>query len=397
MKTDMVYLAKGGFWLMLGEIIVSILVFVLAIAYANLLPKETYGTYKYILSLAGILSFFTLHGMNISLIQSIARGYEKVFVDILKIKIKFGFIGSFVSICIALYYYLNANIVLALSLLIVAIFIPFLDSFNVYTALLNGKKNFYKLSQYKIASQFFIITSIILILFLTKNLLIIIFSYFALWSMARIFFYFKTLKNNPLNNKLDEGVILYGKHLSFMGIFKLISNHIDKILLWHFVGPVSLAIYFFATAPVEAIRGPLGSLGSLVLPKLSSGNYEKIKNPFLKKTLFLFLFLLPVTFIYILLSPYIYKFIFPQYLDSTLYSQIFALVLLLIPAGFINQILIAHKKKKELYWIQILTPSVKIALAVVLLPIYGIWGAIYTILLAQVFGLLLNLFLLYKN
>jgi len=45
-KTDMVYLAHGGFWLTLGQIISSAASFLLAIAFANLLPKETYGTYK---------------------------------------------------------------------------------------------------------------------------------------------------------------------------------------------------------------------------------------------------------------------------------------------------------------------------------------------------------------
>ena len=54
-KTDMVYLAHGGFWLSFGQIISSLSSFLLAIAFANLLPKETYGNYKYILSIASIL------------------------------------------------------------------------------------------------------------------------------------------------------------------------------------------------------------------------------------------------------------------------------------------------------------------------------------------------------
>ena len=42
-KTDMVYLAKGSFWMMAKQVGVSIISFGLAIAFANLLPQETYG------------------------------------------------------------------------------------------------------------------------------------------------------------------------------------------------------------------------------------------------------------------------------------------------------------------------------------------------------------------
>src|SRR5689334_12787395 len=62
MKTDMVYLAKGSFWLTLGQVAASASGLLLVIGFANLLPKEVYGTYKLILSLAGIIASFSLTG-----------------------------------------------------------------------------------------------------------------------------------------------------------------------------------------------------------------------------------------------------------------------------------------------------------------------------------------------
>ena len=46
-QTDMVYLAKGGFWLGMGQIITGLASFLLTLAFANLVPKETFGTYKH--------------------------------------------------------------------------------------------------------------------------------------------------------------------------------------------------------------------------------------------------------------------------------------------------------------------------------------------------------------
>ena len=73
-KTDMVYLARSGFWLLFGQGTTLLSVLALSIVFANFLPKETYGTYKYILSLTGIFSIFTLPGMTTALIRATARG-----------------------------------------------------------------------------------------------------------------------------------------------------------------------------------------------------------------------------------------------------------------------------------------------------------------------------------
>jgi len=63
-KLDMVYLTKGGFWMTLSQVSSNMLSLLLVIAFANLLPKETYGLYRYILSLAGMLNSLSLTGMN---------------------------------------------------------------------------------------------------------------------------------------------------------------------------------------------------------------------------------------------------------------------------------------------------------------------------------------------
>ena len=89
-KTDMVYLAKGEFWLVSGQIISSAATFLLAIAFANLLPKETYGIYKYVLSIFGLLAISTLRGVEAALSQAVAKNYDGDFLVILKTKMKYG-------------------------------------------------------------------------------------------------------------------------------------------------------------------------------------------------------------------------------------------------------------------------------------------------------------------
>ena len=78
--TDNVYLAKSGFWLTLGQFFSLVVTFLSAVAFANLLDPTTYGNYKYVLSLLGILAVFCLDGMRTAVTQAVARGFEVLFI-----------------------------------------------------------------------------------------------------------------------------------------------------------------------------------------------------------------------------------------------------------------------------------------------------------------------------
>jgi O-antigen/teichoic acid export membrane protein len=394
--TDNVYLAKGGFWLTSGQIIFSASVFLLAIAFANLLPKETYGTYKYVLSIFGILAIFTLPGMRAAIIRATARGYEGSLIPALKAKIRWGALGGIALLGLAGYYYLNDNIVLAVCFFITAIFLPFLDSLNIYSPLLNGRKLFKISTKYGVISQITAVTMMIAALLLTKNIFIILLTYFISHTLVKFIFLKLTLKKFPPNKKEDAETISYGKYLSFIAILPQIAAHLDKILLWHFLGASQIAIYAFALIPVDRVKGLLGSLKSMAQPKLSQRSGEELKKTLPKKILKLFLIILPIVILYIILAPFLYKIFFPQYLESIIYSQLLALVLLFFPQTFFATALNAQKKKKEIAILQIVMPITIIILLLALIPIYGIMGIILTRLIQCVIHLGLTSYLFKK-
>lgn len=235
-KTDMVYLARGGFWLTSGHIVSMISGVLLAIAFANLLPKETYGIYKYVLSIASILAIPTLSGMNTAINRSIAQGYEGSFVKALKTKIRWGLLGGLTSIGLAGYYYVNGDTILTLSFLIVAMFLPFMNSLSLYQSILVGKKEFKLFSKYNVIINIIVAITMVAILFFTNNILLVIFSYFIAYTLLHAIFLKVTLQKFALNNKIDPTTISYGKHLSLMGIISIVAGQIDKILIFHYLG-----------------------------------------------------------------------------------------------------------------------------------------------------------------
>lgn len=394
--TDNIYLASQGSYLTIGNIISTIASFLLAMAFARLLPKEVYGQYRYVLSIVAVVGICALPGMESAIIQSVARRFEGSFKKILKTRFKWGLLGSFVSLIVAVYFLINQNANLAICFLIASVFFPTMETMGSYLSYLIGKKLFGIQVKYSTLTQIIAAISIIITLFLTKNLIILVLIYFLSNTILRTYFLSRTIKKNPPNKKHNPKSISFGKHLTFMNIIAIISDQLDKILLFNFLGATQVAIYSFAEMPVRQINSFLRNIRLLAFPKLAARTRREIKKTLLKKVAKATLFILPIVAVYIFTAPYIYKIFFPQYLDSVFYSQLFVLSLIAFPITIVVISFEAKMMKKELYKITIIDPIIKIGLLVVLVPVYGILGVILAILLSCVFRFFLALILFRK-
>ena len=374
-KTDMIYLAKGGFWLSLNQGISSLGALILSIAFANLLPKESFGIYKYVLSVCSILMIPSLNGILTSFNRSVAMGNEGDLKEGLKTQIKWSLIGSGASIAIALYYFLQQNQTLFFCFLIAAIFLPIFSNFNIYTSLLTGRKNFRLFSLLGISEVIFGIIVITLTLIFTKNPILIVFSYFIAYSFIRVVFLFKTLKKYPPNNNKDPEMISYGKHLTVMRIVGEIYKYIDKILVFHYVGAAGLAIYSIAVSAPSQLNSLMNQIGVLAFPKYAQSNKDQALKNLKSKIIILEIFSIAALIFYVVIAPVVFKLIFPKYLESIFYSQIFAISLLAVPSIIPSTILYAQKETKKLYKANIIMPIINIIIVFVSVQ-FGLMGII---------------------
>ena len=389
-KTDMVYLVKGGSWLSFGHIFAMIAGFSISIVFANLFPKESYGTYKYVLSIAGVLGAFSLTGMGTAITQSIVKGFGGALRQGFLTNLKWSLGILFASLALSVYYFLNDNTLLSVSFLIAGILSPVATSASLYAAYLLGKKDFKRNSFYGIVRNIAPAIAIITTLFLTDNLLIVLAVYFFSGALVSLFLYRLTTRAyRNENSKEDPELFSYGGHLSIMGIIGSITNQLDKILIFHFLGAAPLAIYAFAIAPVEQLQAGKKILSTLILPKVSGRSFEELQKTTLRKSLLLAIYALGLAGVYAIFAPYFYKFFFPEYIDSVIYSQVYSLTLLAVFGTMFNEILIAHKKKLELYLHRTILPIIQIVLYFILLPLYGLMGLIIThVIIRSLSGLL---------
>ena len=383
-KTDMVYLASGGFWLTIGQIISAVASFLLAIAFANLIPKETYGTYQYILSIASLLTIPTLSGIDTALKRAVAQGREGAFFPALYTKIRWGLLGGITSVALSGYYYWNGDHTLTIAFLVTAIFLPFMDALSLYGSILEGRKLFKESALTGITLGVARVAVLIAVLFSTQNVLLILFAYYIVTSTLRCILLIAVIKKLKPQGETDDSVISFGKHLSLMGIVGAVANQADKVLLWHFLGAASLATYSLALAPVARIQTAFKTLESLAFPKFASSQKERIKKTLPRKLFMLRALLIVPVLSYVVAAPYLYEWLFPQYMESVPYSQILAIVLFFLPQKITGVAITAHAHKKALYVTSTVSPIAKLVALAVLVPYYGILGVVIAFLVPYI-------------
>ncbi len=393
-KTDMQYLVKGGFWSVTSQIALTGLTLLLAVSFGHFVPKEVYGEYKYILSVAAILGTFTLSGLSTAINRSVNQGYEGTLRYVFWQNLKWSVPFIFMALAGAAYYFLNDNASLATGLLIIGALTPFLNSLNLYNAYLEAKKDFRRSAIYSnVIGNLFPTICLIAAMFYFKNSLFLVAVFFVSNTIISLILYKKTLDIYRPNEKVDHGALGYSKHLSLMSILGGITGNLDQILVFHYIGPVELAIYNFAIAIPKQVKGPLKGLASMIFPKFAERGDEEIRGGMMNKIVLLFIFAVFMIIGYILAAPYIFKFFFPKYMDAVFYSQVFSLSLLWIVSIPTETYMLAKKKIKAQYISSVVNPIIQVIFLIIGIIWAGVLGLIVERVATNIAYSLISIFL----
>lgn len=399
-KVDARYILAGNFWLTIGRGVAAITGLALTYTFANFVSKETFGTYKYVLSITGIISSFGLYGLGTAVVNAVAQGKRGILPSVFTGSIRWALIGSFTALVLCIYYFFKGNTVLGFSMLFLAVFHPLNMSFGLSKSFLSGKADFRGLARYGTVRNFLVVATMVAVLFIFENNVIaVVGTYFAANILTGAWMYYAAIKKHETPGEMmsledKKRVITYGKHISIMNVLTQTSSQLDQFLLWHFGSPGAVAAYSIASAPVKELRSVSENLMPLALPKFAKKEIADVKNnlPF-RVVQLLFLSIIAMA-IYILVAPLLFKFLFPQYPEAVIMSQVIALTFLLQPKGLIETMFLAHARKKEQYINTVITHTIKIILLISLIPLYGIWGAIASIIIADIISMSVMWYLL---
>lgn len=395
-KTDMVYLASVGLWNNLTFVTTTVLALLLSVAFANLLPREVYGNYQYLLSLSALLGAVTLNGMNGAVAQSAARGYEGDLRAGVAAQLKWNLVPTIIGLAGAAYYALQGNGMLAIGLVVIALLAPATVAFGIYNGFLSGKREFKRSFVYGSIVNFAYYAAIFVTIYFFKDAIALIFVNLAVNLAATAFVYFRTLRVYAPDDRTDRETIPYGAHLSVMTAFSTVIAQLDSILVFHFLGPVQLAVYSFATMLPERLVGALNFIGTAAFPKFANRTLAELRKSILPQTVRVALAGAIGASIYILAAPLLFQLLFPHYLDVVPYTQLYALIIILMPANLVSTALQAQRLKAELYVTSFVNPILLIALQLPLLLAYGIMGMLVARLISDAVNILIGIALLFR-
>lgn len=358
-----------------------------SVAFARLMPKEVYGQYNYILAIIGALAIFSLPGMNTAIAQAVARGHDRVLVEGTKERFKWSVLGSIALFGVGIYYFLNDSTLLGKSFMISSLVFPFFENFQTYGAFLSGKKQFGKAAKYEAIAKVISTSVTVLVIYFSRNLLLILAAYLVSFSLVRAYF-FKLTAGNMKNESNDEGAIPFGKKMTGVNALGVISGQGDMIIVGALLGFSELAIYAIARGFQGITRALMGYIAGLSMPKLAVMKEKQAYAAVKKRYGYLVLVTAIVAGISITLSPYLIPFVYSQqYAESVLYAQILlASSIFGTPTLiFLKALFPAQRKVKEILQLEIAHIVFRTGILIVLILNFGLLGLVLTKLITALF------------
>lgn len=394
----MVHFFSGNFWLNFSRFFSIGSGMILTIAFTRLLTPEQFGTYKYVIAAAGLIGSFSLNGLSIAAMRAVARGKWNVIPAIVRTGIVWSLPGSIAALSASAYYFGNGNSELGFAFLFIAI----TNSIGIGIGSLKsvwqaaGEYRVGMLSGIpKIVVPFVVILLTILI---TKNVVWILFAYFfsnIILSLGGYYFMLWWFKVKGSSEGVSEA-IRYGKQMTVLGFLQIASGQIDQLLLWHFTDPATLAIYALALAPVNEARNFLGNILTIAFRKIASRSEDEIRKALPLRFQQIFLIACAIVIAYIIGVPILFTYVFPKYISSIVVSQVLALGILFQSASIFELVITLHGKVSSRYKAILGSQIVEFTLFFVLIPFFGLWGAVAATVLSEA-GTAIAVYVVYRT
>ena len=193
------------------------------------------------------------------------------------------------------------------------------------------------------------------------------------------------LKKIDCRAPVETGSIQYGIKTTLYSSLNIIANHIDKLLIYGFFSPASLALYFAAERMSELTKSIGQNLAAVLAPRFAktesyTDRLDRILNFFsigLGASIIIFAFTI---------LPRIMDILFGEnYIEAIPYAQALLCTLAIgNHASLRNRFVNSKLDEKSNRDITILMSLIRICASAVFVPIFGILGAVVATLIYRI-------------
>ena len=289
---------------------------------ARSLSKEEFGSYQFILNIVGLCWIFALPGMQNAIMQNTSRSDSLAYRKASRLAFISSLVGSVVLLACTLFYMLAGQRLLWEGFLICALLFPFFKGLQHWRGLPLGREDirglYLREGIMSLASSVMIAATCLLF---PGSLLAPLSALLLVPSLQNIIISAMESRKLPKEESTEHEYIRYGYKTSFHLAAAIISQHLDKILVFTFLSPAALAIFVAASRFADIARDAMQDIAIVITPRLARTNtYTKRLNTIFKFTAIIYgLFLTAFAFT---LLPWLITTIFgQQYHDAVPYAQ----------------------------------------------------------------------------
>lgn len=396
---------KNTFWLFVGDIGIKILKLILFVYAARKLGTSEWGIFSYALAIMSTFAIISDIGINSIISREVARKTNN-----LKEYISTGFflkLGLSIITSLALFsmmFFIRDNNELRF-LIPIMTFMLFFDSMMAFGFTINRALEKMEIEAFvKILSTTLLI--ILGFIFISHNPKAISLSYSYVISgiIGTIIMYFilRSYLNNlttTFNKKLLKYIFKEALPIAIIGVLGTIMTNLDIIILGWFTNSSNIGLYSAAQKPIQIVYLIPTLLVTAISPlfsRLAISDKIKLKE-IIKKSLKYSLILAVIVNIFIFtIGGLIFRLTFGvQYIESIPLFKIMGLAIITgAPSLILSSAIFAIGKQKELIQFIIISLLLNIALCLLLIPKFGIYGAAFSVTIAQTIG---NIFLIIRS
>lgn len=372
-------ITHGSFWLGLEKVLLGLKGLALALLSTNLLSPEIYGSYQYILSLLGLFAVTSLPGMGTAIVRAEAQQRNETLARSISAMLLWSLLGSIGLLFLAVQNTLANHQEVAQAMFGIAILFPLYTVAPTWRYVFLGRELYKRSFQASLwIESVSLITTIIAIIVSGKlgALLLGSIGVSTVMAMILILPLYKTSRRQLSTQKLESD-IKYGKNLSSSYAVVAATNFLDKVLVGHFLGLTELATYSVASMIPEQLKAILSVSSTTLLPHFSKQEYDDSAKKRLLRWFVVATGILSLGIAaYCAVSPHIFAFAFRQYLSAVPYNQLLALGLLAIPLQTLDSFFRGQQAEQVILKSTLFTSITSLVLQAVLVPSFGIWGAV---------------------
>jgi O-antigen/teichoic acid export membrane protein len=385
-------------WMFFAQVGVSSLAFLLTYVLANYVSNETVGSYRYILAVYSSISVFALIGLSTALSHSVSNGKTGSFFYAVKVKFKYSCFAVLIFFVMAAYaHFFQGNTTLGLALVIAGLTFPIIETFALYLPYLNGCSDFKKSALFLLTNRLLTTIFLVGVIFLNETLVSLMLAYCLGQILSVVILYSLTIASYPPNQEVDGDMLVYAKHVTLMSVIGAVTAQLDKYILFIFFGPVYLAKFWIASVLPQEVNRGVSIIVNTFFPRFASGGKTKNKSDAKKLYLISCLGMIVIIGGYVMLAPMLFAWLLPLHVDVVYMSSLLMIAYGFVPYYFVWQIFSAQKEVKIMYILNTLEPIILVVCYLILVPMFGVFGIIYTIFIKNLVFNVHGLYYVFNN